>query len=140
MAVVLGVLVLGLSGCDSEAGPKTAPVAGNAGPDALPIKLDALTADDCFLSPAVQPPKGCEKFVTELGNTAGSVRERGLADKDQQLGVQADRLDRAVAAYRSNACNTVTTTGNGPCGDALSDIAGALNLIKTDIQRKGSAG
>jgi hypothetical protein len=139
-AVVLGVLVLVLSGCDSEAGPKTVQQVQNLGPDALPIKLDALTADDCFLSPSAQPPKGCEKFVTELGNTAGSVRERGLADKDLQLGVQADRLDKAVASYRSNACNTVTTTGNGPCGDALTEIAGALTLIKTDVGKQGTTG
>lgn len=132
--------MLVLSGCDSEAGPKTAPQAQDPGPDALPVKLIALTADDCFRSPGSQPPKGCEKFVTELGNTAGSVRERGLADKNQQLGVQADRLDKAVAAYRSNSCNTVTTTGNGPCGDALTEIAGALNLIKNEIQKQGTTG
>lgn len=130
-----------LSGCgDNEAGPKTAQPAGDPGPDALPIKLNALTVDDCYLSPDIQIPQGCEKYVTELGNTVNTLRDRATTSKDPQLTVQADRLDKAVSTYRSNSCNTVTSSGNGPCKDALVDIAGTLNLIKANVQKQGTPG
>jgi hypothetical protein len=132
MAAIGGALVLLLSACGgNEAGP-TPKQGGTPGPDALPLKLTALTADQCFLKPDQQQPKGCEKYVTELGNTAAQVRQRAGV-KDVQLAKLADQLDKAVGAYRGNTCNTVDKPGNGPCTQAVSDIAAALNAIKTSV-------
>jgi hypothetical protein len=141
MAVVIGALVLLLSGCGgNEAGPKVARPAGDPGPDALPIKLNALTVDDCFLSPSLQIPKGCEKYVTELGGTVNTLRDRATTSKDPKLNDEADGLSKAVAAYRSNSCDTVTASGNGPCKNALVDIAGTLAVIKANVLKQGTTG
>jgi hypothetical protein len=109
------------------------------GPDALPIKLEALTADQCFRSPDRQIPKGCEKYVTELGNTAASVRKRA-GDQDPQLVALADRLDRFVGAYRTTGCGTIGTPGSGPCTQALADMAATLGDIRAAVDRPASTG
>lgn len=140
MAVIGGVLVLVLSGCGSnEAGPTPSGATRDEGPDALPLKLKALTADQCFLAPAAQPPKTCEKYVTELGNTAAQVRKRAGA-KDQPLATLADQLDVGVNAFRSNNCITVPTPGNGPCTQAITDIATALQAVKTRVNGQATPG
>jgi hypothetical protein len=134
------VLVLVLSGCGSNgAGPTPTGPTRDEGPDALPLKLKALTADQCFLAPAQQRPKTCEKYVTELGNTAAQVRQRAGA-KDQPLSNLADQLDTAVNAFRSNNCITVDTPGNGPCTQSISDIATALQAIKTRVNGQATTG
>jgi hypothetical protein len=134
------VLVLVLSGCGSN-GTVTAPTGQtqSEGPDTLPLKLKALTADQCFLAPSQQRPKSCEKYVTELGNTAAQVRKRAGA-KDKPLSNLADQLDTAVNAFRSNNCLTVDTPGNGPCTQAISDIATALQAIKTRVNGQATTG
>ena len=102
------------------------------------MKLDALSVDQCYLNPRTQTPKGCEKFVTELGGTAGSVRERAKGS-NKPLIAQADALDHAVAAYRGSSCSTVTTPG-GPCTQALSDIASAVTAIKQLVKGQATTG
>lgn len=137
MAAIGGALVLLLSACGGqEAGP-TPKQGGEPGPDALPLKLNALTADQCFLAPDQQQPKECEKYVTELGNTAAQVRARAGV-KDVPLSKLADQLDKGVKAYRDNTCNTVDKPGNGPCTQAVADIAAALNAIKTSVNSQPS--
>jgi len=139
MAAIGGALVLLLSACGGhEAGP-TPKQGGSAGPDALPVKLNALTADQCFLSPDQQSPKGCEKYVTEIGNTAAQVRARAGV-KNVPLGQLADQLDKGVKAYRDNTCNTVGTPGNGPCTRAVSDIAATLTAIKSSVDSQPPTG
>ena len=129
-----------LSGCGSnQAGPTPTGQTRDAGPDTLPLKLNALTADQCFLAPAQQGPKTCEKYVTELGNTAAQVRNRAGAT-DQPLTKLADQLDAAVGAFRSHTCTTVETPGNGPCTQAISDIATALQAIKTKVKGQATTG
>jgi hypothetical protein len=127
-----------LSGCNGqEAGPK--PKQGGApGPDALPIKLSALTADECYLNPATQLPKGCEKYVTELSNTAGQARKRA-GDTDPQLSAQSDALTKAVSAFRSSSCTTEAKTG-GPCTQALTDIASSLTAIQNLVKKQATPG
>jgi hypothetical protein len=138
LAAVGGALVLALSGCGGAAtGPTPASQAPDQGPDTLPIKLNALSADECFLSPDMQAPKGCEKYVTELGNTARSVRQRA-GSQDQRLASLADEVDKAVGAYRSHACNTVSSPGNGPCTQALTDIASTLSSIRTAVAQQAT--
>ncbi|WP_439386475.1 hypothetical protein [Amycolatopsis lexingtonensis] len=131
------VLVLVLSGCGSEAGP-TPKQGGEPGPDALPTKLDALTADQCYASPRTQLPKGCEKYVTEVGNVPGAARKRA-DDRDPQLVAEADRLDTAVKAFRSAGCTTVPDAG-GPCTQALVDVAAALSGLKKQVDARPTSG
>jgi hypothetical protein len=137
--VVLGsaLLVLVLSGCGNEAGP-TPKQGGEPGPDALPIKLDALTTDQCYASPRTQLPKGCEKYVTELGSVPGTARKRA-ADKDPQLVTEAAGLDRAIGAFRGAGCTTVADPG-GACTQALVDIAAAVSGLKKQVDARPTAG
>lgn len=131
------VLVLVLSGCGNEAGP-TPKQGGEPGPDALPTKLDALTVDQCYASPQTQLPKGCEKYVTEVGNVPGAARKRA-DDRDPQLVAEADKLDQAVKSFRGASCTTVPTAG-GPCTQALVDIAAALSGLKKQVDARPTSG
>jgi hypothetical protein len=134
------VLVLVLSGCGSnEAGPAPTNPTQEPGPDPLLLKVEALSADQCFLIPEQQRPKGCEKYVTELGNTAAMVRKRA-GSKDTHLATLANQLDKAINAYRGSACNTVETSGKGPCTQALSDISTTLDAIKTRVNNQATTG
>jgi hypothetical protein len=134
------VLVLVLSACGgNETGPAPTNPTQEPGPDPLLLKVDALSTDQCFLVPEQQRPKGCEKYVTQLGNTAAMVRSRA-GSKDTRLAMLGDQLDKAVSDYRGNACNTVETAGKGPCTQALSDISTSLDAIKTRVNNQATTG
>lgn len=137
----LAVLALGLvlAGCGGEeAGPTPKGGGVAADPQALATKLRAYTADTCYTAPEQQVPKGCEKYVTELGGTVGMVREQA-GTKHPELGKLADGLDKAVAAYRAPHCETVLQPGN-PCSPALRDIATSLRDIQQDIDTQVGTG
>ncbi|GAA4549125.1 hypothetical protein [Amycolatopsis samaneae] len=129
-------LLLVLGGCSREAGP-TPKAGGQAGPDSLPIKLDALTTDQCFLSPAAQVPSGCEKYVTQLDGTGRVIQQQ--AGTDRPLADQATALSRGITAFRSAGCTTVATPG-GPCTTALTDIAAAVTKIKDLVAQRPTTG
>ncbi|MGW4483553.1 hypothetical protein ACWEOE_06910 [Amycolatopsis sp. NPDC004368] len=141
--VALGgvLLTLTLAGCGSEAGPTPGPNPGTPGPDALPIKLDALSADACYTSPQTQLPKGCEKYVTEVSGTAGAVHARAAAGKTVDVALEhaAAALDQGVGAFRGAGCTTVPTAG-GPCTQALITISGALTSVKTLVNQQATTG
>jgi hypothetical protein len=140
MTAIVGVLVLVLSACGgNETGPAPTNPTQEPGPDPLVLKVDALSVDQCFLVPEQQQPKGCEKYVTQLGNTAAMVRDRA-GSTDVRLATLADQLDKAVSAYRGNACDTVVTAGPGPCTQALSDISSSLQAIKTRVDNQATTG
>ncbi|MET8998969.1 hypothetical protein [Amycolatopsis sp. NPDC004169] len=138
VAVGGALLVLVLAGCGNEAGPTPPRQGGEPGPDALPTKLDALTVDQCYASPRTQLPKGCEKYVTEVGNVPGAARKRA-DDRDPQLTAEAARLDQAVGEFRSAGCTTVPAAG-GPCSQALVDIAAALSGLKKQVDARPTGG
>jgi hypothetical protein len=128
-----------LAGCGGEEAGPTPKGAGQATtPDALATKLRAYTADTCFQAPERQSPKGCEKYVTELGGSVGMVREQS-GTKHPELNTLADGLDKAVAAYRGPHCETVVQPGN-PCSPALREIANSLRDIKQDIDTQVATG
>lgn len=141
--VTLGsvVLTLVLAGCSSEAGPTPGPNPGSAGPDALPIKLDALSQDTCYVSPQSQLPKGCEKYVTEVGGTAAAVHQRAASGKalDVALDHAAAALDQGVGAFRGAGCTTVPDPG-GPCTQALITISAALTSVKKLVNQQATTG
>ncbi|HWD02679.1 MAG TPA: hypothetical protein VG674_09525 [Amycolatopsis sp.] len=141
--VALGgvVLTLVLAGCGSEAGPTPGPNPATPGPDALPIKLDALENDTCYLSPQAQEPKGCEKYVTEVGGTAAAVHQRAASGKtlDVALDHAAAALDQGVGAFRGAGCTTVPNSG-GPCTEALITISAALTSVKKLVSEQATTG
>ncbi len=137
VAVGGALLALVLSGCGGEAGP-TPKQGGEPGPDALPTKLDALTVDQCYASPRTQLPKGCEKYVTEVGNVPGAARKRA-GDDDPRLVAEAGKLELAVGAFRGAGCTTVPDPG-GPCTQALVDIAAALAGLKSQVAARPTTG
>ncbi|WP_235022877.1 hypothetical protein [Amycolatopsis alkalitolerans] len=130
MAVL--ALALVLAGCGSEAGPT--PKGGGevaTDPAALATKLRVYTADTCFTAPEQQAPKGCAKYVTELGGTVGMVRQQ-VSAKHPNLNALADALDKNVAAYRAAQCDAVEAPGN-PCSATLRAIADSVRDIKQVI-------
>lgn len=120
--LVVGALALLLTGCGHEAGPTPQGGGQTAGPEALGIKLTALTADECYLNPTQQNPNGCAKYITELSSTSGTVREAGMP-------TLADALTKEINAYRADHCETIMTAG-APCSQTLSNIAATLSMIK----------
>ncbi len=124
-------LALMLAGCGSEAGPTPKGGGVATDPAALATKLRVYTADTCFTAPEQQTPRGCQKYVTELGGSIGMIREQAGA-KHPNLNTLADSLDKAIAAYRGPHCDTVATPGN-PCSPALREIATSLRDIKQVI-------
>ena len=139
--VALGVLALVLTGCSTEAGPKARRGAGDPGPDALPTKLEALSADACFTDPRAQRPSGCEKYVTEVGNASGSVHKLAKSGKtvNQPLDADATAIDQAVSAFRGAGCTTVDPVG-GACTKALVDISAALAEVKQKVNQLAANG
>ncbi|KAA9158879.1 hypothetical protein FPZ12_021470 [Amycolatopsis acidicola] len=138
-ALAVIALAFALAGCGGqEAGPTPKGAGVATTPDALATKLRALTVDECFTSPTKETPKGCEKYVTELGGTVGMVREQA-GTKHPELNTLSDSLDKAVAAYRGPHCESVTTTGTG-CSQALTDIANAVRDIKQVIDTQVATG
>lgn len=125
MRTILVALLLVLSGCGSSEVPVKVRPTQDTGPDVLPIKLKALTTDQCYLAPGTESPKSCQKYVTELASAAGTVRKRR-----PDLSSHADVLDRPIAAYRTANCQNQDAAG-GPCGQALNDMATALTSVKS---------
>ena len=127
--LTLGALALVLAGCSGEAGPTPKGGGGSADtPYALSTKLNALSADQCYRQPAGSTPRGCGKYVTELGTTPGLVRQLA-GDKHPDLVALSGDLDKAIGAYRDNRCDTVAEPGD-PCTAALTGIATSLGSIK----------
>lgn len=135
-----------LSGCSTEAGPAVKPQAGDPGPQALQVKLDALSVDQCFTSPADQIPSGCEKYITQLANTSNTLRARiatsagaeagGTVSKEglnkDALTTQANNLDKGISAFRAQNCTTISSA-NEPCAQALIDVSNAVKTIKAEL-------
>ncbi|NIH85434.1 hypothetical protein [Amycolatopsis granulosa] len=127
--ITLGAVALVLAGCSNEAGPTPKGSVGQAtSPYALSVKLDAITTDGCFREPAGSTPRGCAKYVTELGSVPGLAREQA-GTKHPDLVATANDLDKGIGAYRDNHCDTVPQPG-GACTTALTAIADSLRSAK----------
>ncbi|WP_254126145.1 hypothetical protein [Amycolatopsis sp. CA-230715] len=132
-ASALALLAVLVSGCSGEAGPKPKPQAPDPGISGLKVKLEALVADTCYSKPGGQEPKGCEKYVTQLGGTAGTVHKQAGLAKNPKLDGFATDLDHGVEAYRAGGCTTVASAAPGPCVDSLTAIARSLREIKSTV-------
>jgi len=121
VAIGGALLVMVLSGCGNEAGP-TPKQGGEPGPDALPTKLDALTVDQCYASPRTQLPKGCEKYVTEVGNVPGTARKRA-ADRDPRLAAEAE------ASGPVPGVEHLTVVGHGGLGKTPRRVSDVVHAV-----------
>lgn len=125
MRAILIALLLVVGGCGSSETPVKVTPTRSTGPDVLPIKLKALTTDLCYLAPATESPKGCQKYVTEVSGAAGNVRKRR-----PDLVANAEALDRPIATFRTTNCLDQAAAG-GACSQALVDMAAALTAVKS---------
>ncbi|WAL64892.1 hypothetical protein ORV05_28775 [Amycolatopsis cynarae] len=138
--MILAVLATALvvAACGTDTGTKPSSTGQVVSPSVLAVKLRALSADDCFTSPATQAPKGCEKYVTEIASTVGMVRQLA-GPKLSGLNPLADTLDRSVASYRTAHCETVTAPGD-PCTAALTTISTTLRDVKGVVETQATTG
>lgn len=119
-----------LAACSEEAGPTPKGQPTDPGPGAMHVKLQALTADECFRFPDEVYPPNCQKYVTQLASIP--ERTRGYADADHPaLTAAANDLDTGVTAYRKQKCEH--GGDKAACAAALTDIARAVEAIKTEV-------
>lgn len=100
--------------------------------DVLDTKIDALRNDPCHTEPAQREPRHCEKFVTQLGNTAATMRELARDDLERLAG-HAERLESRIADYRDNRCGTAQPAEEDICVDTLVDLAGTLDEVRGEL-------
>lgn len=98
----------------------------------LRTKLHALTVDPCHSDPRAQPPFGCEKYVTQLGNTARTVTL--AAQGNPALKDAAARMTRGVNAYRKGGCKTKQPRSERDCYAALTAIAEAVEDVENELE------
>ncbi len=91
----------------------------------LRTKLRALMSDPCHRQPTQQQPQSCEKFITQLGNTASTVAATARAGQPD-LAEPAGRMQDGITAYRDARCHTDSSASDQVCGTALSDLAAAV--------------
>ncbi|WP_410656285.1 hypothetical protein [Amycolatopsis sp. lyj-112] len=125
MRAILIALLLVVGGCGSSETPVKVTPTRSTGPDVLPIKLKALTTDQCYLAPATESPKGCQKYVTEVSGAEGNIRKRR-----PDLAANTTALERPITAFRTTNCQDQAAAG-GPCTQALVDMAAALTAVKS---------
>ncbi|MBA0128007.1 hypothetical protein H0B56_20880 [Haloechinothrix sp. YIM 98757] len=100
--------------------------------DVLDTKISALRDDPCHTEPAQREPRACEKFVTQLGNTAGTMREIARGDHERLAG-HAERLESRVTDYRDGRCGTAQPVEEDVCVDALVDLADTLDEVRSEL-------
>ncbi|WP_167176391.1 hypothetical protein [Saccharomonospora amisosensis] len=126
-AVVAALLTI--AGCSREAGPMPEQQPQDPGPGALTVKLNALSADECFRSPESVPAPNCEKYVTQVASVPETAR-RFVDAAGSQLNRAANELASGIAAYRDNGC---AQGGGQSCSTALTDIATALEAVRREV-------
>lgn len=94
------------------------------------MKLEALSVDPCFRSPARLPAQDCQKYVTQLGSIPGTAR--GYAGSDHpRLVDAANDLEKGIGAYRGHHCDRGGDAN--VCATALTDISTALQQMKPQV-------
>lgn len=108
--------------------------------DNLRIKLRVLSTDPCNSDPRSQPPHGCTKFVTQLGNTANAVTEAGEKGYPR-LADPARRMKQSTKKFRTGGCATKQPASEADCYDALDELAAAVTDAAAVLaQRRDPAG
>ncbi|MDV6013906.1 hypothetical protein [Haloechinothrix sp. LS1_15] len=103
--------------------------------DLLRTKFGALTADPCHTRPTEQEPHTCERFVTQVGNTAGTMTE-SAQQGHPQLSESAERMASRVAVYRDNRCGSADAGAEQLCEDTLVELAEAVEQAQQQMERE----
>lgn len=131
---VAGVVVLiSLAACGQ--GEERSPVRPPADPvplETLRVKLRALMSDPCYREPSAQRPEGCEKFVTQLDNTASSARQTARAGYPR-LAAPVHRMDKSITAYRAGRCGDPEPRSEESCVRALTELAAAMDDFRDAV-------
>lgn len=129
------MLILTLAACSEEAGPTPEQQQPeDPGPEALHVKLDALTADECFrLRDEMQPPD-CEKYITQVANVPDRARDYA-GTEHPDLREAADDLDSGIADYRNHKCDREENADASACSAAIDDVADAVAAVKAEVEQ-----
>ncbi|MGH3450049.1 MAG: hypothetical protein ACRDQW_04845 [Haloechinothrix sp.] len=121
---VLLVLALGACG-QGYIPPSERPPADPVELEVLRTKVTALMTDPCHTAPTQQQPQSCEKFITQLGNTASTLTEVARAGEPDLL-EPANRMERSISAYRRGGCNQDAPKSVDACVAALVHLSSAV--------------
>lgn len=102
--------------------------------ETLAVKLRALSSDSCAREPSAQKPAGCEKFVTQLGNTAATAAETARSGHPDLAG-PAGRMARGVEGYRTQDCASEEPRDEPACVRIMVELAAALTDAETALTR-----
>jgi hypothetical protein len=105
--------------------------------EALRVKLNAQMADGCHRNPGEQRPQGCEKYITQMGNTVGTV-ESLVAEGRSDLAEPAERMADGIEEYRKARCNSAAPASTETCTAALTVVADPGRAGPPPRQRKAS--
>lgn len=100
--------------------------------ETLEVKLHALMADSCHSDPESQPPHACEKYVTQLGNTANTVAAAARTGYPR-LAEPARVMTEQISEYRKSGCPSSNPTSQQVCWDALTKLADALDDVEAEL-------
>lgn len=93
--------------------------------ETLQLKIRALKTDPCHRDPSAQRPQGCEKFITQLGNTTATARE--AAGTYPRLKVPVEHMQQSIDAYRAADCASAQPRDERACVQTLTELATALD-------------
>lgn len=129
-AVLTALSILVVTACSQEAGPTPQQQPEDPGPEALYVKLDALTADECFRFPDEMAPSDCQKYVTQMANIP--ERAQNYAGTEHpDLAEAAKNLDAGIKEYRQQACEK--DQNREACVETVTDIASLLEEVRTEV-------
>lgn len=99
----------------------------------LRVKVHALTADPCHAQPREQLPYACEKYVTQMANTARTVVAAGRVNQ-VALRDPGRRMTRAVKDFNAGDCDNEKPKSDAACYTALEAIAAAVQDVEADLE------
>ncbi|MGH3431989.1 MAG: hypothetical protein ACRDQB_04045 [Thermocrispum sp.] len=125
LATAVAALVLAGCGQAAEVEPVDLP--------SLRTKLHALTSDPCHSEPRERPPYACEKYVTQLANTARTVSAAGRVNQTA-LRDPGRRMTSAVRAFNRGGCDNERPKSDAACYTALETIAQAVADVEAELE------
>lgn len=123
-ALTTVAIALLLAACGDQTHPgNQQPNSETLRPAALRTKVDAQIQDPCFERPGELAPQDCRKYVTQISNTANSLRR--IEQEKPALRDTAQTIDKGIKDYRGNGCASATKPQQ-KCTKALSTAADGL--------------
>lgn len=98
----------------------------------LDLKLNALMSDTCHSDPESQPPHACEKYVTQLANTANTVAAAARTGFPR-LAAPAREMTEQIDQYRNGGCRSSSPASEQACWDSLTKLADALGDVEAEL-------